>query len=140
MAGVSISRPEPQPSGEVENHTFPAFDYKLAAVVDDIPHAQFPDFPVDPATFLPLQPDTTKGGKQWDLVADSWESPRQGLDAAQKAVATWMNAVGLPLLGWDPAKVDSSKQEALTGALPTSLVENLDTYYMYAPTLCAPAA
>jgi hypothetical protein len=86
MCGVSIGKPEPQVS---EGDKMPAFDFDKAQVEDVGKDFPFKEFEPGPESFLPLKPDESKGGKQWDLVAAAWKHPLMGDDAGDLAVQTW---------------------------------------------------
>jgi hypothetical protein len=135
MCGVSIGKPEPLVS---ESDTMPPFNFQKAQVEDVGTHFRFKDFDPNPESFLPLKPDDTLGGKQWGLVSDAWNHPLMGDNAGDLAVQTWVNDVGLSILGWDPKKMAVEDNRQLTGVKPKGLVDDIDNYFLWAPTLSIP--
>ncbi|EXJ83694.1 hypothetical protein A1O1_07318 [Capronia coronata CBS 617.96] len=137
MCGVSISKPDPQVS---TGDKMPPFKFQLAQVEDVGTHFQFKEFDPDPESFLPLEPDDSMGGNQWDLVSKAWNHPRTGDTVADLAVQAWTDDIGLTLLGWDPKKmaVSATGDNRMTGAKPQGLLDDIGDYFLWAPMLSVP--
>jgi len=121
MNGVVLTRSNPAIS-KADETEFPAYQFEVAQVDDDIPHRPFPPLPADPGVFYPEQPSTR--GNELTTVQNAWKNPvEQGAPAA--AVKSWLN-IGLNYLGRDPKKMDPTQSKAsVVGAIPPELLDDL---------------
>jgi len=119
---------------------FPAADSRKASppkfmVVKIDPSYPFPTLIAQPKQFLPLEPDHTKGGKQWTDVSAVWKAKGVLNGPAATAAELWAN-VGKSMMGWDERKLADEKcTNKFMGALLEDLVDHIGDYYMWAPNL-----
>ncbi len=116
------------------------FNYNKT-MVQDVDHGTepfaLPKLKPQTHSMYPKPPEMDGGevaAKQWKIVAEAWQAKKERDVSAGDVSLMWQQFAGENLV-WDPEKARGAQGEPFGGDVPSELVTDLGTYYLWPPNL-----